>query len=134
MATFLTIGQAARKTGLSARTIRHYEQDGLLTPQHRTEAGYRLYNSQQLQQLGFIKQCRALGFSLSQIELLLSLWQNPKRSSKEVKQLAEQHLAEVQQKIAQLQQIQQQLQQLAAGCSGNDQPHCAILDALIPEK
>lgn len=110
--------------------IRHYEEAGLLKKAHRTDAGYRLYNSQQLQQLSFIKQARTLGFSIAQVSSLLDLWRNPQRSSKEVKQLAEQHLDEIKQKVAELQQMQKVLQQLADSCCGDDQPQCAILDGL----
>ncbi len=130
MTTLVTIGQAAKQTGLSAKMIRHYEEAGLLKKAHRTDAGYRLYNSQQLQQLSFIKQARTLGFSIAQVSSLLDLWRNPQRSSKEVKQLAEQHLDEIKQKVAELQQMQKVLQQLADSCCGDDQPQCAILDGL----
>lgn len=130
MTTLVTIGQAAKQTGLSAKMIRHYEEAGLLKKAHRTDAGYRLYNSQQLQQLSFIKQARTLGFSIAQVRSLLDLWRNPQRSSKEVKQLAEQHLDEIKQKVAELQQMQKVLQQLADSCCGDDQPQCAILDGL----
>ncbi len=130
MTTLVTIGQAAKQTGLSAKMIRHYEEAGLLKKANRTDAGYRLYNSQQLQQLSFIKQARTLVFSIAQISSLLDLWRNPQRSSKEVKQLAEQHLDEIKQKVAELQQMQKVLQQLADSCCGDDQPQCAILDGL----
>lgn len=130
MTTLVTIGQAAKQTGLSAKMIRYYEEAGLLKKAHRTDAGYRLYNSQQLQQLSFIKQARTLGFSIAQVSSLLDLWRNPQRSSKEVKQLAEQHLDEIKQKVAELQQMQKVLQQLADSCCGDDQPQCAILDGL----
>jgi Cu(I)-responsive transcriptional regulator len=132
MAALVTIGQAAKQTGLSAKMIRHYEEAGLLHKANRTDAGYRLYNSQQLQQLGFIKKARTLGFSIAQISSLLGLWRDPHRSSKEVKQLAEVHLEEIKQKVAELQHMQMVLQQLADSCCGNDQPQCAILDGLMP--
>jgi Cu+-exporting ATPase len=93
-----------------------------------------LYNGQQVQQLSFIRQARALGFSLLQIGSLLDLWRDPNRSSKEVKQLAELHLDEIKQKVAELQQMQQVLQQLADSCCGDDQPQCAILDGLAEQK
>ncbi|EGM79217.1 Cu(I)-responsive transcriptional regulator [Rheinheimera sp. A13L] len=128
--TLVTIGQAAKQTGLSAKMIRYYEEAGLLLKANRTDAGYRLYNNQQLQQLGFIKQARALGFSIVQISSLLGLWRDPNRSSREVKQLAELHLDEIKQKVAELQQMQSLLQQLADSCCGDDQPQCAILDGL----
>lgn len=130
MATLVTIGQAAKQTGLSAKMIRHYEEAGLLHKANRTDAGYRLYNSLQLQQLSFIKRARALGFSLVQISSLLGLWQDPNRSSKQVKQLAEQHLDEIKQKVTELQQMQKVLQQLADSCCGDERSECAILDGL----
>ena len=128
--TLVTIGQAAKQTGLSAKMIRYYEEAGLLLKANRTDAGYRLYSNQQLQQLGFIKQARTLGFSITQISSLLGLWRDPQRSSREVKQLAELHLDEIKQKVAELQQMQKVLQQLADSCCGDDQPQCAILDGL----
>lgn len=131
MATLITIGQAAKRTGLSAKMIRHYEEAGLLHKTNRTDAGYRLYNSEQLQQLSFIKQARTLGFSIAQISSLLDLWRDPNRNSKEVKQLTELHLDEIKQKIAELQQMQKVLQQLADSCCGDDKPQCAILEGLI---
>ncbi|GAB59724.1 Cu(I)-responsive transcriptional regulator [Rheinheimera nanhaiensis] len=132
MATLLTIGAAAKASGLTAKMIRHYEQSGLLQKPPRTDAGYRLYNSQQLQQLSFIQQARRLGFSLSEIGSLLQLWQDPARESRAVKQLAEQHLADIAEKIAELQNMQQLLQQLADSCSADSSPDCAILAALAP--
>ena len=132
MTTLLTIGDAAKASGLSAKMIRHYEQSGLLSKTPRTEAGYRLYNSQQLQQLEFIARARRLGFSLNDILSLLQLWRNPERESRKVKQLAEQHLAEIQGKISELQQMQQVLQQLSDGCTGDHRSHCAILAGLAP--
>ena len=131
--TLLTIGQASAQSGVSAKMIRHYEQLGLLCSS-RTAAGYRLYNANQLQQLVFIRKARDLGFSSKRIKELLLLWQNPARPSREVKQLATAHLAEISAKIAQLQQMQLLLQQLAEACDGNDTPHCAILTALQQDK
>lgn len=132
MSKLLTIGEAARHSGLSAKMIRHYEQSGLLGKAPRTDAGYRLYNSQQLQQLGFIARARKLGFSLAEIQSLLQLWQDPARESRAVKQLAEQHLTDIDSKISELQQMRKTLAQLADSCAGDDKPHCSILQQLVP--
>jgi Cu(I)-responsive transcriptional regulator len=129
----LTIGQASAQSGVSAKMIRHYEQLGWLSSS-RTAAGYRLYNASQLQQLVFIRKARDLGFSGNRIKELLLLWQNPARPSREVKQLATVHLAEISANIARLQQMQLLLQQLADACDGNETPHCAILSALQQDK
>lgn len=132
MSTLLTIGEAARHSGLSAKMIRHYEQSGLLGKAPRTDAGYRLYNSQQLQQLGFIARARKLGFSLAEIQSLLQLWQDPTRESRSVKQLAEQHLADIDAKISELQQMRETLAALADSCAGDSKPYCSILQRLAP--
>jgi len=132
MKTLVTIGEAAEQTGVSAKMIRHYEEIGMLQKASRTDSGYRLYNKLQLQQLGFIRQARKLGFSLQQIDSLLALWRDPNRSSRDVKQLAEQHLQEIRQKIAELSQMEQVLQQLSSQCCGNQSPDCAILEGLAP--
>lgn len=128
--SLLTIGEAAKACGLSAKMIRHYEAAGLLAEAVRSHAGYRLYSPTQLAQLHFIRQARLLNFSLPEIQTLLALWQNPNRASADVKLLAQQHLAAVTQTIAQLQQLQQRLTQLVAQCDGNAQPHCSILQTL----
>lgn len=133
MATLMTIGEAAKASGLSAKMIRHYEQSGLLRKSPRTDAGYRLYNSGQINQLCFIRQARNLGFSLSDIQSLLELWQNPERESRAVKQLARQHLDEIAAKITELQHMQQVLTALADSCSADGSPHCVILNALAPQ-
>jgi len=130
MATLLTIGDAAKASGLSAKMIRHYEQSGILKKSPRTDSGYRLYNSEQVNQLRFIRQARNLGFSLSDIHSLLELWQNPERESRAVKQLAKQHLDEIAAKITELQHMQQVLTVLADSCRGDGSPHCNILNQL----
>ena len=130
MATLLTIGDAAKESGLSAKMIRHYEQSGLLRKSPRTDAGYRLYNSEQINQLRFIRQARNLGFSLHDIQSLLALWQDPQRESRVVKQLAQQHLDEIAGKIAELQRMQQVLTALADSCRADGSPHCHILQQL----
>lgn len=130
MDKLVTIGDAAKITGVTAKMIRHYEATGLLQRAVRTEAGYRLYDQKQLQQLNFIRQARKLGFSIEQIHSLLRLWRDPARASRDVKQVAEEHLDEINGKIRELQQMQGILQQLVNQCCGDETPDCAILDGL----
>ena len=101
----MNIGQAAGATGLSAKMIRHYESIGLLPASARTDAGYRQYSERDVNMLRFIRHSRDLGFSLEQIRELLDLWQNRKRSSRQVKSLAEAHIAELDAKLAELQSM-----------------------------
>lgn len=126
----MNIGEAARLSGLSAKMIRHYEQIKLLKPAARTEAGYRQFADQDIEVLKFIRQARVLGFSIAQIEELLSLWQNPTRSSRAVKHVAQQHLTAVEHKLSELAGMQTSLQNMISACSGDEHAHCAILEQL----
>lgn len=127
---YFTIGQAAQESRISAKMIRHYEQVGLLKEAVRTEAGYRLYNREDLHVLRFIRHCRDLGFSISQIEELLGLWQDTARPSREVKKLAQSHLTALDAKIQELIVIKAELERLVQCCKGDSRPDCPILDGL----
>ena len=127
---FYTIGEAAQASGVSAKMIRYYEQQGLIAPSLRTQANYRVYSQRELHLLGFIKSARDLGFSMKQISLLVSLWQDQARASSEVKKLALEHIAEMDERIASLQRMRAQLHQLADKCHGDNRPDCPILTGL----
>lgn len=126
----MNIGQAARGSGVSAKMIRHYEQIGLLTRTSRSAAGYRVFSDTDLRILAFIKQARNLGFSIEQIRDLLSLWQNKRRTSRKVKELAMDHIRELDERIRELQEIKHAISYLAAHCHGDDRPDCPILEGL----
>ena len=83
----MNIGEASRQSAVSAKMIRHYEGLGLLPPVPRTEAGYRQYDDSTVHTLRFIRRARDLGFGLGEIGLLLGLWRNRRRSSKDVKRI-----------------------------------------------
>lgn len=125
-----TIGEAAIRTGVSAKMIRHYERIGLIPEAARTHAGYRLYSAPDLHRLRFVKRSRALGFSMKQIEVLLALWSDRSRASAEVKQLARQHADDLARRIAEMQAMQRTLEDLARRCHGDARPDCPILDDL----
>lgn len=126
----MNISQAASASGLTPRMIRHYEKIGLLPGAARTAAGYRLFNEQDLHNLRFIQRARGLGFSIEQIGQLLALWHDRDRSSAVVKQLARQHLQELEDKIAGLQSMHASLSELASCCLGDERPDCPILERL----
>jgi len=126
----MNIGQAARACGGSAKMIRHYESLGLLPPVRRTEAGYRQYDAATLHTLRFIRRARELGFPIEEIRALLQLWSDPSRTSAEVKRIALQHVADLQQRIDAMQAMKRSLEQLAAHCHGDGRPDCPILDDL----
>jgi Cu(I)-responsive transcriptional regulator len=129
-AGFSNIGDAAKLSGVSAKMIRHYEALGLLAEARRTQAGYRLYDQNDIHTLRFIRRARDLGFSIKAIEHLLGLWRNRRRSSADVRRIAQQHIAELNQKIDELQAMRRSLERLVHDCHGDERPDCPILDDL----
>ena len=126
----MTIGQAAKSSAVSAKMIRHYESIGLFPKAQRTQSGYRLYDETDVHTLRFIQRARSLGFPLETIRTLLALWRNRRRSSKQVKELAERHIDELERKIAEMQAMVRTLRHLAHNCHGDERPDCPILDDL----
>ncbi|KAF3998215.1 Cu(I)-responsive transcriptional regulator [Glaciimonas immobilis] len=126
----MTIGGAAEASGVSAKMIRHYEETGLIPAAIRTDAGYRTYSERDVHLLRFIRQGRVLGFSMKQITALIGLWLDQSRPSSKVKQLAREHLRELDTKISELQAMKSTLERLANNCHGDSRPACPILDGL----
>jgi Cu(I)-responsive transcriptional regulator len=123
----MNIGQAAKKSGVSAKMIRYYEGIGLMPEVERTEAGYRIYQERDLHWLRFIRRSRSLGFGMEEIAALLSLWQDPTRASQNVKALALGHIDSLEQRIAEMQSMVQSLRTLVDHCHGDQRPDCPIL-------
>ncbi|WP_040260517.1 Cu(I)-responsive transcriptional regulator [Pseudomonas massiliensis] len=130
----MNIGQAADRSGLTPKMIRHYEQTGLLPPAVRSSSGYRLYGEDALETLGFIKRARDLGFSLEEVRELLALRRDPDRASADVQALARQHVQALDERIERLLALRESLQRLVDHCQGNAAPECAILDELASAK
>lgn len=126
----MNIGQAAEKSGVTAKMIRYYEQIGLIEPPYRTDSNYRRYGPSEIHVLRFIKRARTLGFSLEETSALLGLWRDRNRSSSEVKEIATNHIAELETKIGELEGMVKTLKHLVHCCQGNDRPDCPILDDL----
>ncbi|MFF8798484.1 MULTISPECIES: Cu(I)-responsive transcriptional regulator [unclassified Methylobacterium] len=126
----VTIGEAARATGVSAKMIRYYEETGLLGPAERTASGYRLYGEADLHALRFVRRARDLGFSMREIAELLGLWQDRSRASAAVKSVALGHVRDLRRRIAELEAMARTLEHLAERCCGDERPDCPILDDL----
>ena len=126
----MNIGQAADASGVSAKMIRYYEEIGLISEANRTDAGYRQYTDKEIQTLLFVRHSRDLGFSIDRIRTLLALWNDTARKSSDVKKLANQYVAELDEDIRKLQQIRDQVKHLADSCKGNNRPACPIIEEL----
>lgn len=126
----MNIGEAAKASGVSAKMIRYYEQSGLIPAVGRTLSGYRDYSQTDVHMLRFVRRARDLGFSVAQIAELLGLWRDQKRQSADVKRLAQNHIAELEDKIRNLQEMAQTLQALVQDCCGDNRPTCPILESL----
>lgn len=125
----MNIGQAAKKAGLPAKTIRYYEDIGLVKPGRDTN-GYRAFVETDIHKLTFLARARALGFSIEDCRDLLALWEDKSRASSDVRQIAQEHLTQIETKIADLQDMRDTLRVLVRDCAGNDRPDCPILNSL----
>ena len=126
---FYRISEAAEASGLSAKMIRYYESVKLIPEPKRTYGNYRVYGSSDVHTLRFIKRARDLGFSMAQVKALLDLWQQ-KRPSAEIKNLALEHLENLETRISDLEMMRNTLRNLAETCHGDDKADCPILDDL----
>lgn len=122
----MNIGEIADALGMPPKTIRYYEDIGLVRPR-RSANGYRVYGERDLHQLGFLGRARSLGFSIEDCRALLALYADRARASGEVKAIAEHHLREIETKIEALRAMQATLSQLVEACAGDHRPDCPIL-------
>ncbi|MHA1536390.1 MAG: Cu(I)-responsive transcriptional regulator [Alphaproteobacteria bacterium] len=126
----MNIGEVAQLSGVPAKTIRYYEEVGLIPPAQRSEAGYRRFGKRDLSTLRFVQRARSLGFTVKEVSSLLALWQDKARASSEVKALAGRHCARIDAKIVELQSMRRTLDDLMTRCHGDGRPDCPILDDL----
>jgi Cu(I)-responsive transcriptional regulator len=124
------IGEAAARSGVSAKMVRHYESLGLVPRVGRTESGYRQYTENDVHTLRFIRRARTLGFGMTEIAELLKLWQNKRRASADVKRIALAHADDLKRRIEEMAAMKRTLERLADCCHGDHRPDCPILDEL----
>jgi Cu(I)-responsive transcriptional regulator len=125
----MNIGEAAVRAGLPAKTIRYYEDIGLVKPGRDTN-GYRAFVQSDIHKLTFLARARALGFSIEDCRDLLALWEDTGRASSDVRQIAQEHLARIERKISDLEDMRDTLKTLVRDCAGDDRPDCPILNRL----
>jgi Cu(I)-responsive transcriptional regulator len=122
----MNIAEVAKAAALPAKTIRYYEDIGLIRPQ-RGANGYRHFRDSDLHKLVFLGRARSLGFSIEDCRALLALYEDQSRASGDVKALAVQHLQQVRAKMAELQAMEATLTNLVTACAGDTRPDCPIL-------
>ena len=125
----MNIGEVAERAGLPAKTIRYYEDIGLVR-HARDSNGYRAFIEQDVHKLIFLARARALGFSIEECRALLALWEDRARASADVRAIAKDHLARIEEKIADLEAMRDTLSDLVRSCAGDDRPDCPILTSL----
>lgn len=125
----MNIGEASDRSGLPAKTIRYYEDIGLIRPE-RGGNGYRDYDISDVHKLRFLQRSRGLGFSVEECRQLLALYEDKSRASADVKDIAQTKLTEIDQKIREMMELRRTLEHLVHACHGNDRPDCPILEEL----
>lgn len=128
----MNIGNVATRSGLPPKTIRYYEDIGLIKPM-RSANGYRAFRDSDVHKLAFLGRARALGFSIEDCRSLIRLYEDTGRESAEVKQIAEEHLARIDSKISELTEMRATLATLVHACAGDHRPDCPILADLASE-
>ena len=126
----MNISIVAKKTGLTSKAIRFYEDKGLVTPPLRGENGYRSYTQQHINELTLLRQARQVGFNLEECGELVNLFNDPARHSADVKARTLQKVAEIEHHIVELEAMRKQLMSLAESCPGDDSADCPIIDNL----
>ncbi len=129
----MNIGAASERSGLPAKTIRYYEEVGLVRPAKRQDNRYRDYDETDVHRLRFVQRARGLGFSVEQCRELLALYDDQSRASADVKAIALRHITEIDERIAALEQMRATLRALAEKCHGDDRPSCPILEDLAAD-
>ena len=129
----MNIGKAAKLSNLTVKAVRYYANIGLVKPQQNITTGYRDYTDGEVSKLKFIGKARKFDFSIDECRELLALYENSERSSREVKFLTLEKIAEIDLKLKELEGLKDQLNTLASACQGDERPNCPILDALTSE-
>ena len=126
----MNIGKAAKLSNLTIKTVRYYANIGLVKPQQNISSGYREFTDGEVAKLKFIGKARKFDFSIHECKELLSLYEDKKRTSKEVKKITLEKISQLDSKLRDLNDLKNELSLLANNCDGDDKPNCPILDEL----
>lgn len=128
----MNIQQAAAASGLTVKTVRYYDDIGIMKAGRRAN-GYRDYSNEDVHKLAFLQRARGLGFSVDDCRQLMSLYDDKDRASADVKALAQARIDDIDRKLAELNSLRATLTSLAKACKGDDRPDCPILQDLAGE-
>jgi Cu(I)-responsive transcriptional regulator len=126
----MNIGKAAKLSGLTVKTVRYYANINLVKPYQDRDTAYRDYSDEDIAKLQFIAKARQFNFNIEDCRVLMSLYEDKNRPSKEVKELTLEKISEIDKKLSELNNLRDQLSYLAKNCHGDNKPDCPILDAL----
>ena len=129
----MNIGKAAKLSGLTVKTVRYYANINLVKPYQDIDTAYRDYSDEDIAKLQFIGKARQFNFNIEDCRVLMSLYEDKNRSSKEVKELTLEKISEIDKKLSELKSLRDQLSYLAKNCHGDNKPDCPILDALAKQ-
>ena len=129
----MNIGKAAKLSGLTVKTVRYYANINLVKPYQDIDTAYRDYSDEDIAKLQFIGKARQFNFNIEDCRVLLSLYEDKNRSSKEVKELTLEKISEIDKKLSELKNLRDQLSYLVKNCHGDNKPDCPILDALAKQ-
>ena len=126
------IQQVAKKLNITTRTIRHYEDLGIIKS-NRLENNYRVYDTKNYDKLKFLVRARNLGFSLKECKELIKLFENDSRQSSSVREIAKKKSNDLKLQIQELDNLKVSLEWLVKKCPGNEKPNCPIIDELAKD-
>ena len=126
----MKIGQAAKKAKLPVKTVRYYADINLVNPDGRSKSGYREYDEPAIRKLQFVARARSFGFGIPACRELLSLYEDRSRASADVKRIATDRIAELDEKLKEMNLLRDELAHLVESCAGNARPDCPIIDGL----
>lgn len=129
----MNIGEASRRSGLPPKTIRYYEEVGLVRPA-RAQNGYRDYRDRDVHLLRFLQRSRSLGFTIEEARKLLALYGDDRRHSEDVQKMASGRIAVIDRKIEELKSLKRALSLLADQCPGDAGPDCPILEEIAGDR
>jgi len=127
----MLISQTAKAAGVNTQTLRYYERRGLLPQPNRRGSGYRVYTSDAVRVVRFIKRAQDLGFSLDEIEQLVGLRTARRAGRTRARSIATRKIEDIDRKISQLRAMRGALEKLVASCEhGDEKTECPIIEAL----